>query len=77
MPEETMNGRERMAGPRQVVERRIEFPWTTGPLRNLTEKLCKYLGCGYEEMLTRLHIDTPLTAAGRYVGPPLDDGADV
>jgi len=47
--------------------------WATA---EATAKLQEHLGCTYEEMLTRLHIDLPLTVGGRYVGPPPKKGQD-
>jgi uroporphyrinogen decarboxylase len=41
------------------------------------ENLQRCLGCDWEGVLKRLRIDTPVTVAGRYVGPPLPDGADM
>jgi len=41
--------------------------WSTGEAK---AKLLAFLNCDNEEMLRRLHIDTPMGVGGRYVGPP-------
>lgn len=48
--------------------------WATN---EATENVLKYLGCSYNEMLERLHIDRPLYAGPRYIGPPPDEGKDI
>jgi len=37
------------------------------------KKLLAYLGCAYDEMIERLHIDKPYPVGGRYVGPLNDN----
>jgi len=39
--------------------------------------LCGHLGCTYDQMLARLHIDTPFGVGGRYVGPTPPPGEDI
>ena len=76
MPKETMTSRERWLA---VLERekpdRIPMDyWATG---EATEKLAKHLGCqSEEELFRRLHIDHPVDAGPRYVGPSLPEGTD-
>ncbi|MCX6377400.1 MAG: uroporphyrinogen-III decarboxylase-like protein, partial [Armatimonadetes bacterium] len=36
-----------------------------------------YLNCDCDEMLQRLHIDTPFGVGGTYVGPPPREGEDI
>lgn len=48
--------------------------WATA---EANDKLLKHLGCDFEEMLRRLHIDIPLGVTGRYVGPPPKEGEDI
>jgi uroporphyrinogen decarboxylase len=35
------------------------------------------MGCDMEEVFRRLHIDTPFTVGGRYIGPPPKNGEDI
>jgi len=42
-----------------------------------TAKLLQYLGCDYDEMLSRLHIDSLVGVGGRYVGPSIPENYDV
>ncbi len=76
MPKETMSPRERWLAVlnRQKPDRVPMDYWATG---EATGKLCKHLGCSYDEMLERLHIDTPLMVGARYVGPPPPEGEDI
>ena len=76
MPKETMTSRERwMAVLEGKTPDRVPLDyWATA---EATEKLCKHLGCDQEQAMERLHIDTPLTVGGRYVGPPLAEHTDV
>lgn len=76
MPKETMTPRERWLAVlnRETPDRVPMDYWATA---EATEKLLKHLGCGYEEMLERLHIDTPFVVTGRYVGPPEKEPGDI
>ena len=76
MPKETMSPRERWLAvlTRQTPDRLPMDYWAT---KEATEKLLKHLDCSHEEMLRRLHIDTPIWATPEYVGPHLDDDEDV
>lgn len=76
MPKETMTPRERWLAvlTRQTPDRVPMDYWAT---EEATEKLLRRLGCDYDEMLRRLHIDTPFGADGRYVGPPPKEGEDI
>ena len=76
MPKETMTPRERWLAvlTRQKPDRVPMDYWATP---EATEKLLEHLGCDYEEMTRRLHIDQPLTVGGRYVGPPPKHGEDI
>lgn len=76
MPKETMTPRERWLAVlnREKPDRIPMEYWGT---KEATDKLLRHLGCDYEEMLTRLHIDNPVFAGGRYVGPPISEGFDV
>ncbi len=76
MPKETMTPRERWLAvlTRRKPDRVPMDYWATG---EATEKLCRHLGCGYEEMLERLHIDRPVAVGPRYAGPPPEEGKDI
>ncbi|HPO15234.1 MAG TPA: uroporphyrinogen decarboxylase family protein [Candidatus Hydrogenedentes bacterium] len=76
MPRETMTGKERWLAvlTRQTPDRIPMDYWATP---ETTEKLCAFLGCDFEEACKRLHIDTPYTVSGRYVGPPMPEHQDV
>jgi uroporphyrinogen decarboxylase len=76
MPVETMTPRERWLAVmnRETPDRVPMDYWATG---EATEKLLAHLGCDYEEMLTRLHIDTPFVVGGRYIGPPPEEGKSI
>jgi uroporphyrinogen decarboxylase len=41
------------------------------------EKLQRHLGCDWDAVLERLHIDTPLGVGGKYIGPPPEPGRDI
>ncbi|HOJ32212.1 MAG TPA: uroporphyrinogen decarboxylase family protein [Candidatus Hydrogenedentes bacterium] len=71
-----MNGRERWLAVlnRQKPDRIPMDYWGTA---EATEKLCRHLGCDFEEAARRLHIDRPYTVGGKYVGPALSSGEDV
>ena len=76
MPRETMTSRERWQA---VLDRRRpdRVPMDYWATPEATETLCRHLGCDFDEARRRLHIDTPLTVGGRYVGPPLPERTDV
>jgi uroporphyrinogen decarboxylase len=76
MAVETMTGRERWLAVlnREVPDRVPMDYWAT---EEATQNLLEYLGCDFDEMLRRLHIDLPHTVGGRYVGPPPKDGEDI
>ena len=76
MRKETMSPRERWLAVlnRQAPDRVPMDIWITPEAAN---NLRTYLGCNWDGVLKRLHIDTPVTVAGRYVGPPLEDRTDM
>jgi len=77
MPTETMTPRERWLAvlTRRKPDRVPMDYWATV---EATDKLIKHLGCkDRDEMCRRLHIDRVMTVAPRYVGPPIQEGADV
>ncbi|BCW98693.1 MAG: uroporphyrinogen decarboxylase [Armatimonadota bacterium] len=76
MPKETMTPRERWLAvlTRQKPDRVPMDYWATG---EATEKLCAHLGCTYDEMLQRLHIDRPVSVGPSYIGPPPEEGTDI
>lgn len=76
MPNETMTPRERWLA---VLTGRApdRVPMDIWATPEAMERLCAHLGCSADEALARLHIDTPLTVGGRYVGPPPPEGRDV
>ncbi|MDO8683737.1 MAG: uroporphyrinogen decarboxylase family protein [Armatimonadota bacterium] len=76
MPKETMTPRERWLAVlnRETPDRVPMDYWATS---EATEKLLKHLNCDFDEAMRRLHIDSPIYIAGRYIGPPLEEGADV
>ena len=76
MPKETMAPRERwLAVLAGATPDRVPMDiWTTP---EAADKLTAYLACDWDAALDRLHIDTPLTVEGRYVGPPPKDGEDL
>jgi uroporphyrinogen decarboxylase len=76
MPRETMTGRERwLAVLRREKPDRIPMDyWAT---HEASVKLTAHLGCAtLEESLGKLHVDTPYTVGGRYIGPAFDAGVD-
>lgn len=76
MPRETMSPYERwVAVLRRATPDRVPMDYWATP--EATQKLLEYLGCDYDEMIRRLHIDLPFTVKGRYVGAPLEPGRDV
>jgi uroporphyrinogen decarboxylase len=48
--------------------------WATA---EATKKLCAYLGGDFQAVCQKLHIDTPLTVGGRYVGPKPTGDTDI
>jgi uroporphyrinogen decarboxylase len=76
MKTETMTPRERWLAvfKRQTPDRVPMDYWATP---EATNKLLEHLGCDYDTMLQRLHIDTPLNVGGRYVGPAPKEGEDI
>ncbi len=76
MPKETMTPRERWLAvlSREKPDRVPMDIWATP---EAAEKLTDYLECDWDSALERLHIDTPLTVEGRYVGPPPEEGKDI
>jgi uroporphyrinogen decarboxylase len=76
MPKETMTPRERWLAVinRQPPDRVPMDYWATP---EATEKLLIHLGCDFDEMLRKLHIDLPLRLDAAYVGPPPADGEDI
>ena len=76
MPSESMTPRERWMAvlTRQSPDRVPMDIWITP---EASGNLCTYLGCDFETALERLHIDSPLTVAGRYVGPVPPEGRDI
>jgi len=77
MPVETLSPRERWLAvlTRQKPDRVPMDYWTTPEAH---ERLKAYLGVSTDAALyQRLHIDRPVTASPRYVGPPLPPDQDV
>jgi uroporphyrinogen decarboxylase len=76
MPKDTMTGRERWLA---VLERRTpdRVPMDYWGTEEATANLCRHLGCDFEEVCRRLHIDVPLTVSGRYIGPPIPEHTNV
>ena len=76
MPTETMSPRERWQAvlDRKTPDRVPMDYWATD---EATANLCGHLGCDEDEAMRRLHIDRPLTVAGRYVGPEPPEDADI
>ena len=77
MAKESMSPRERWLA---VLERRKadRVPMDYWGTAETTERLCRHLGCAnFDEVRARLHIDTPLTVGGRYVGPQPPEGYDI
>ena len=75
MPKDVMTPRERLQA---VLSRRqpdrVPLHYRATP--EATENLLRHLGCSYEQMLQRLHIDQPVTVEPRYVGPVLPEHTD-
>ncbi len=76
MPKETMSSRERWLAVlnRQTPDRIPMDYWATP---EATEKLLKHLGCDFDAMLQKLHIDQPFTVYPEYIGPPPPPGQDI
>ena len=76
MPKETMTPRERwLAVFRRETPDRVPMDyWATA---EANQKLLDYLNCDYDDMLRRLHIDTPLSVYGNYVGTAPIEGEDI
>ncbi len=70
MPRETMSPRERWLATlnREKPDRVPMDYWAT---QEATRQLLEFLGCDFETMTQRLHIDKPLALEPRYAGPPL------
>ena len=76
MPKEAMSGRERwLAVLNRKLPDRVPLDYWATP--EVTAMLCQHLGCDFDTVCERLHIDLPLTVEGRYVGPPLAADSDV
>ncbi len=76
MPKETMTPRERwLAVLNCETPDRVPMDYWGTP--EATEKLCAHLGCDFDEVCARLHIDPPLGVGGRYAGPPPEEGKDI
>lgn len=76
MPQESMSPRERWLA---VLERKKpdRVPMDIWATEETFDRLLHYLGCSFDEMLERLHIDMPVTLAPEYTGPPLDAHRDM
>ena len=76
MPKETMTPRERWLAvlQRKQPDRVPMDYWATG---EATAKLLKYLGCDFDTMLRRLHIDRPAFTDPKYIGPTLAENIDI
>ncbi len=76
MPKETMSPRERWLAVlnRQTPDRVPMDIWITP---EAAKGLQEYLGCDWDGVVQRLHIDPPLGVDGRYVGPPPNEGEDI
>lgn len=71
-----MTGKERwLAVLRREKPDRIPLDYWGTP--EATDRLCRYLGCDFDEAARRLHIDQPFSVEGRYIGPPLDGNTDI
>jgi uroporphyrinogen decarboxylase len=76
MPQETMTPRERwLAVLQRKQPDRVPMDYWATP--EATAKLLKHLGCDHEEMLRRLHIDTPFMVGAKYVGPAPRPGENI
>lgn len=76
MRKETMTPRERWMAvlTRETPDRVPMDIWLTPEAQ---DRLCAHLGCDFDTALERLHIDTPLTVTGRYIGPVPGEGQDI
>jgi len=76
MPTESMTPRERWLAVlrRQTPDRVPMDIWHT---EETVQKLLAYLGCDYDAMLARLHIDIPFSVGGRFIGPQPPEGEDI
>jgi len=77
MPKETMTPKERWLAvlAREKPDRVPMDYWATG---EASAKLVEHLGVAdLGEALKQLHVDTPLTLGGRYVGPESPKGSDI
>jgi uroporphyrinogen decarboxylase len=76
VPEETMTSRERWEAvlTGKKPDRIPMDIWMTDEARN---KLLRYLGCDYDAMLERLHIDRPIIVGPSLVGRQPDEGTDI
>ena len=76
MPKETMSPCERWLAvlKREKPDRVPMDYWAT---EEASLKLMAHMGCDYEEMLRRLHIDIPFTVSPQYTGPPPKEGEDI
>jgi uroporphyrinogen decarboxylase len=76
MPKETMTPRERLLAvlKRQSPDR---VPMNYTATAEATQKLLAHLGCDFEEMIQRLHIDWSVSLEPRYVGPAPPEGIDI
>ncbi len=75
MPKETMSPRERWQAvlSRQKPDRVPMDYWATA---EATDQLCKHMGCDFDEVQRRLHIDKPQPLGGAYVGPAFPEYTD-
>lgn len=76
MPKETMTSRERwLAVLRREKPDRVPMDiWITPEAK---QNLLSHLGCDWDEMARRLHLDLPFNVGGRYVGPPPKPGQNI
>ncbi len=76
MRKETMSPRERwLAVLRREKPDRVPMDiWATS---EAIQRIESHLGAGWDTILKDLHIDTPFTVSGRYVGPPPKKGEDI
>ncbi|HOT49442.1 MAG TPA: uroporphyrinogen-III decarboxylase-like protein, partial [Candidatus Hydrogenedentes bacterium] len=76
MPKETMSPRERWLAVlnRQTPDRVPMDIWITP---EAAERLQAHMGCDWDAVIERLHIDPPMGVGGRYIGPPPEEGKDI
>ncbi|MCP4641991.1 MAG: uroporphyrinogen-III decarboxylase-like protein [bacterium] len=76
MPKETMSPRERWLAVlnRETPDRVPLDYWAT---TETSDKLCEHMGCDFDTVCERLHIDTPFNVGGHYIGPPPPEGEDI